>query len=244
MDKKYAFVLSILLTLIIFSNFFIFSAKENQRESVIVSRVIDWDTLETENGYTIRLLNVNSPEKGTFHAQLSKDYLKSFENKTIEIEIQGTDKYKRILARLYAPDYVNLELVSQGLASKFLVDESELKTFAQAEEKAVQNSKGMWNKSLYYGCFSSDINKYQEFVILENHCEDTNMKGWVLKDESRKSYIFSSSFKSVILYSGLGEDNSTDLFIGSKTDIWNNDRDTLYLFDSGGNIVYHEAYGY
>ncbi len=242
MDKKYAFLLALLITFLISANFYFSSDKNNARETVIVSRVIDGDTLETDNGRTIRLVNVNSPEKGTFHYELAKDYLKSFENKTVEIEIIGTDKYYRTLARIYSPAYVNLELVDKGLASKFLVQESELKTFSKAEEQAIKEFRGMWKKSSDYGCFSSDINKYDELVVLINNC-NSKMENWFLKDESRKTYKFASSFDKVIIHSGSGKDNSTDVFIGS-TEIWNNDRDTLYLFDSEGNIVHHEVYGY
>ncbi|MEM4271300.1 MAG: endonuclease, partial [Candidatus Pacearchaeota archaeon] len=68
---------------------------------------------------------------------------------------------------------------------------------------------------------------------------------FTIKDESRKIYTFKNiTFSSINLHSTIGEDNSTDLFWNSKTDIWNNDRDTLYLFDNEGGIAHYEKYGY
>ena len=248
MLKIRALILSFFVTIILFLGYFYitgFSTQEQIREKGIISRVIDGDTLELNDGRTIRLLNINSPEKGTLGATLSRDYLKNFENKTIELEITGTDKYKRSLARIYTPDYLNLELVRQGLASKFLVDESELKEFSKAEESAIKNSFGIWNKSPYLDCFDSKIDKINEMVIIENSCPELSMKEWTLKDESRKIYSFKNiMLGKIILHSGSGNDNSTDIFWQSSTNVWNNDRDSLYLFDSNGGITDYESYGY
>ena len=48
----------------------------------------------------------------------------------------------------------------------------------------------------------------------------------------------------ITLHSGSGSDNSTDIFWNSRGDIWNNDRDSSYLFDSSGGIAQYESYGY
>jgi len=173
-------------------------------------------------------------------------FVKSFENRTLEIQITGQDKYQRYLARLYVPYYLNLELVKQGLASKFLVDESELNDFSKAEEEAIANGKGIWKKSLYSGCFSSKIVYSEEKVKLSNKCsESINLDGWQLKDESRKIYTFTNlSFSSITLHSSIGKDNSTDIFWNLKESVWNNDRDTLYLFDNVGSLAHHQSYRY
>ena len=71
------------------------------------------------------------------------------------------------------------------------------------------------------------------------------MHGWSLKDESRKEYKFNIFLSSAIsLHSRLGHDNTTDLYWNSKSDVWNNDRDTLYLFDSENRIALAKEYGY
>jgi len=248
MDKKYAFILASLILILILINFLsitTFSVKEQNREKAVISRIIDGDTLKLSDGRTIRLLNINAPEKGTHGANLSAEFLREFENKTVELEITGTDKYKRTLARIYAPEYLNLKLIEQGLASKFLVEKSELSKFSKAEESAIKNSLGIWDKSPYFGCFDSKIDKVDEEVLIINNCAELDVNSWVLKDESRKTYTFKDiSLGTITLHSLKGENNLTDLFWQNSGDVWNNDRDSLYLFDSTGRIAKYESYGY
>ena len=250
MDKKPAFVLALLITLLISSNyyliFFLNNDPNSQRQIVTLSRVIDADTAETSSGLTIRFLNINSPEKNTFGYKKSLDYINQFENKTVEIEIVGIDKYQRSLARVYSPEYLNLDLVKKGLATKYLVSESEKRMFAEAESYAISNSLGIWKKSEYFGCFSAEINKYEEVVYLTNHCPNLKMSSWILKDESRKQFVFSDTAisNSFSLFSSKGRDTSKELFWNSGTNIWNDDSDSLYLFDDSGGLVLYESYGY
>lgn len=243
MNKKQALIFAILLTLLVAGDSYILS-ENNKKENVIVERVIDGDTFKTLDGRTIRLLNINAPEKNTASYVKAYEFLKKFENKTIQIEFSGVDKYKRYLGRIYFNDYLNLKLVEEGLASKFLVDENEIKKFADAEKKAIENEKGIWKKSSYWGCFTIKINYKYEMVDIKNNCPSINVNGWMIKDESRKIYTFQSFIiGEVIIHSGSGKDNSTDLFWNAG-DVWNNDRDSLYFFDEKGEIAGYEVYGY
>ena len=244
MEKSHSLLLAVTLTLLIASSILIFSSIK-KTEKVILGRVIDGDTIELEDGRKIRLANINSPEKNTMYANLSINFIKEFENSTVEIEIIGKDKYNRILARVYTPSYLNLELVKQGLSSPFLVDFSEAKEFSQAEISAIENSHGMWKRSPYFECISSNINEEKEFVVIENSCNSINVNKWILKDESTKNYIFKNiTLTRLTLHSGNGKDNSTDIFWNSNRNIWNNDKDTLYIFDFQSNIVHYNRYGY
>lgn len=247
MNRKYSLVFALLITLLIANAVYLFNSgsSKDATEKVIIGRVIDGDTFKTLDGKTVRLLNINAPEKGMPNAGDSKDFVSKFENKTTELEITGYDKYDRLLARVYSPDYINLKLVEEGLASKFLVDESELSLFSKAEDNAIANSLGIWEHSRFYGCFSSKVFKKEEIVILQNKCNTIDVSGWYIKDESRKTYYFNGiSLGKINLHSTLGKDNATDIFWNSQADIWNNDRDTFYLFDKEGRIVHHESYGY
>ncbi|MBI2632001.1 thermonuclease family protein [Candidatus Pacearchaeota archaeon] len=251
MDKKYSFIIAIIITGLIASSLFVLSSISKSSENrtlITVARVIDGDTLVTAEGQTVRLLNINAPEKSSSLHLLSKNYLNSFVNKTLEMEISGSDKYHRLLVRLYSSEYINKNLVENGMASKFLVSESELTSFSEAENKAINEGRGIWSHSSYYGCFSTHINKNEEFVVIENLCPQINMNLWMLKDESRKTYIFRNitlqESESLTLFTSEGKDKGKDVFWNSKTNIWNNDRDTLYLFDKEGKIAHHETYGY
>lgn len=246
MKRRYAFIFALAITLIIAVNALLFSIDLSpSREKVKISRIIDGDTLELEDGRKIRFLNINAPEKNQFGYELAINYIKNYENKTLEIEVTGIDKYQRVLARIYTPDYLNLELVKKGFVSKFLVEDSELKIFSNAEKEAVEKSLGIWRKSIYYNCIESEINEKDEYVIIENNCNKVNISSWSLKDESRKIYQFSDmKIGRVILHTGYGKDNETDLFWNLETSVWNNDRDSLYLLDKEKNIVNYNSYGY
>ena len=244
MDKRYAAILAFLVTALIIFNVYSFSLFK-ERDSFIIARVIDGDTVQTNKGEIIRLLNINSPEKGTKGYNLSKEYLASFINDSLYIKKKGADKYGRTLGKIYSPDYLNLKIVELGFASKFLVADEELKYFSEAERKAIEKSLGIWNKSIHYGCFSSYINKKDEYIILKNKCLNLDISGWTMKDESRKIYKFNEiEVGEITIHSGKGTNNLSDLFFGSSTNIWNDDRDTLYLFDENGGIVHFNSYGY
>ena len=246
MERKYAFIFAFIITILIAANFYLYKTQFSpNKETVTLSRIIDGDTIQLEDGRKIRLANINTPEKNFPNYELAINYLSPYINKSAELEIIGTEKYGRILAKIYTPEYLNLELVKQGLASKFLVEESEIKKFANAEQEAINSEKGMWKKSEYFDCLKSEIDKINEKVTILNQCNKFNILGAILKDESTKYYKFKESDAETIrLHSSIGENNATDIFWNSKTNIWNNDRDTLYIFDKEGNLIHYEIYGY
>ncbi|MBI3334660.1 thermonuclease family protein [Candidatus Pacearchaeota archaeon] len=243
--KIHAVLLALAFTAVIFNLISLPKVfMEPERESVIITRVIDGDTLEIADGRVIRLLNINAPEKTSPLSSQATLFLRQFINSSIDIEITGTEKYGRLLARIYAPDYVNLRLVELGLASKFLVQKEESELFASAESAAVQGEKGIWKRSSYAPCLSAKINAEEEIVLLKNACDLISLEGWLLKDESRKTFKLESTLtKDLIIKSGQGITNETILFLNAES-VWNNDKDTLYLFDEQGNLALHHAYGY
>lgn len=245
MKQKYSFLLAFLITCLIASNAFIFSLiNKPEKETVLISRVIDGDTIELQGGEKIRLVNINTPEKNQNSYKEATSFLKQFENQTVQIERLGSDKYSRTLARIFTPDYLNLEIVKNGLATKFLVSEGEEKTFAEAEESAIKEEKGIWKSSSYADCLEAEINPARELVFIKNNCPEINVKDWKVKDESRKEYNFKNiALGEVNLHSFSGKDNETDIFWNIQ-EVWNNDKDSFYLFDSQGSLVYYKFYGY
>ena len=246
MQQKHAFILALLLTLLIASDVYLFShLNKAERKTVLITRGIDGDTFEIEKGEVIRLLNINTPEKGISGFEEAKQFLVQFENKTVEIEKVGSGKYGRTLARIYSPNYLNLEIIQKGLGTKFLVEKSELKLFSKAEKSAIESGLGIWKKSQYFNCFKSEIDSKEEVISIKSICGNINFENWVITDESRKEYKFPDlSFIEINLHTSEGENNETDLFWNSKTSVWNNDRDSLYIFDSERRLAHYESYGY
>ena len=247
MEKKYALFFALAITAIIAINYWYFSTYEDgrpaNRESVIVAHVIDGDTFDLTDGRRVRMLNVNTPEKGEFGSQEAIAYTKRLENRTVDIEILGRETYGRLLVRVYAPEYVNLELVRQGLARTLLVDEGEVDVFAKAEDKAMQEGRGVWERSEEYECLTGEIDKKEEYVVFDKRCE-TSLVGWTISDETTRKYTFKSDpAEHFIFYSAEGKENETALF-WKRGNAWNDDRDALIVRDGEGKLVYYTDYGY
>jgi len=244
--KFIAFLLVILFLLILSNQITIFNilSSDNSEEQVTISKVVDGDTLKLADNRNVRLVNINAPEKNIPASSLATEFMKQFENTSVSIDTLGVDKYGRVLARVYTPTYLNSQLVEQGLASKFLVQQGEEKYFAEKEITAIEQQRGMWLHSDAWGCFTIDVSPKDEIVIVHNLC-NLSMSGFSLKDESRKIYKFHAiTSQKLTLHTFNGSDNTTDIFWNSKEDVWNNNRDTAYIFDIKGNIAGHYSYGY
>jgi len=246
MKKGPAFFLALSLTLLLAINILAFPALiPKEYQTVTVQRVIDGDTLVTSDGETLRLENINTPERNKPGYEEAKLFLAQFENTKISIDRADYDKYGRTLAKIYTSGYLNLEIVKLGLAKKYLVDTPELKIFLEAEQSAIDNQLGLWKKSPFFTCLTSEIDFKKEIILLKNHCPEINLRDFTLSDESRKEFKLPSiMIGEVKIHTTLGTNNEEEIFLNSKTPIWENDRDTLYIFDSQNNLVHYHPYGY
>lgn len=88
-------------------------------------------------------------------------------------------------------------------------------------------------------------NPLDEYVVIENNGDTAcDMTGYTLEDDSGYwiPYNFPDGFvlaagTQLRVYTGSGIDTDTELYWGRGSPIWNNDHDTAYLKDSGGNLV-------
>ena len=91
-------------------------------------------------------------------------------------------------------------------------------------------------------------NLNDEFVVLENGCNrEIDITGWSVRDEDGNQYTFPSRTmdieRIVCLRSGAGFDSSHNAYWRSNgRPIWNNDKDTAYLFNELGTLVQKYAY--
>ena len=125
--------------------------KNYELEDCFVERIIDGDTLVCSNivnNITIRLLGINTPEKGEFYYQEAKDFLRQLENKEVKIlrDFDDLGKYGRTLRYIFYEDrFVNIEILEQGYGVAFmtenLVYEDKL---LRAEEVAKEGCFGVW----------------------------------------------------------------------------------------------------
>jgi micrococcal nuclease len=137
---------------------------------VLVTRVIDGDTLVLESGERVRLIGIDTPEMHESN-KLHRDAARAKEDITtikklgrrayeftrnlvegkhvgLEFDLEKYDRYKRLLAYVYLKDstFVNAEIVKQGYASLMTyppnVKYADL--FLGLYREARENRRGLW----------------------------------------------------------------------------------------------------
>ena len=128
-----------------------------------VTEVIDGDTFRTQNGETIRLLGINTPEMGNPGADIAKDFLLLLIlNKNVRLKKDITDKddYGRLLRYVYVNgNFINAELVRMGYAeTRFYPPDTLYRKELEGLEKiAVRNRRGLWSFSVFQAPDTSGI---------------------------------------------------------------------------------------
>ncbi|HUS60284.1 MAG TPA: thermonuclease family protein [Nevskiaceae bacterium] len=126
------------------------------KERIKVTKVIDGDTIQLENGKTLRYIGIDTPE--TVHPskpiqcygkEASDKNKQLVESKEIEIEkdVSEVDKYGRLLRYVWVEGvFVNEYLVREGFAqsSTYPPDVKYQELFREAERKAREENKGLW----------------------------------------------------------------------------------------------------
>ncbi len=136
-------------------------------EKVLVSRVIDGDTIQLDD-VRVRLIGVDTPE--TVHPQKGVEpYGKEASNFTrsmlegrevyLEYDVQLADKYGRTLAYVWLEDgtFFNELLLLEGYAqvATFPPNVKYVERFLEAQKKAREAGKGLWS-------FESEIHGQKE----------------------------------------------------------------------------------
>lgn len=247
------------------------TTEQVSEEAVIVSRVIDGDTIKLETGDTVRLLSINAPESGEECYSESKQFLGDLilnKEITLEADVENEDLYGRLLRYVHIDNiFVNLEMVEKGYAKAWIVEPNDkyANEIKQTEQEAKNNNRGcLWKVSkvscsdciklqnLHYDASGNDCeNLNGEYVIFKNICSiDCDLTNWEMEDEANHVYSFPSftlnGGDTVILYTGCGTDTSSELYWCNSgylcNAVWNNDGDTLYLYDASGGLVLSYSY--
>ncbi len=120
-----------------------------EKENVV--RVIDGDTFVLENGERVRLIGIDTPEKGEMCFEEAKNRLEELvlgKNVLLYKDRSMRDKYGRLVRFVYVDGFfVNNVLVEEGFAFafEFKPDTSMSDLFRRAEENAAENGC-LWKK--------------------------------------------------------------------------------------------------
>lgn len=106
--------------------------------AVVVEDVIDGDTFKIENGNSVRILNIDAPERGERCYIESKNRLEELIlNKEVVLKEKGSDKYCRYLREVFKDGKdIGLKLVKEGFAL------AEDQSYIQAENRAKEEKTG------------------------------------------------------------------------------------------------------
>lgn len=113
-------------------------------QSVYVARVIDGDTFYS-NGGKYRLAEIDAPELSQTFGVESKLHLKRLiENKRVHIYAINTDKYGRLIVRVYLNGvYISQKMVENGYASQYK-RYSNNSLLRHLERTARNERRGLW----------------------------------------------------------------------------------------------------
>lgn len=139
------------------------SSLEKEEETILVTKVIDGDTIEIAGGKKVRLLGVDTPETvdprksvQCFGKEASNEVKKLLEDKEVILEkdVSETDKYGRLLRFVYLPLpdgkllFVDDYLIREGFAKVLTIppDVKFSEQFLQAQREAREAKRGLWEK--------------------------------------------------------------------------------------------------
>lgn len=124
-------VLILLLIIINLSIFFIsYNPEPDEAFTTKVINVTDGDTFQIQGGKYVRLIGIDTPEKGFIGYQEAKVFLELLvldKEVTLVKDISNTDDYGRLLRYAYVAQgdqfvFVNSELVKRGFAKTMFIE--------------------------------------------------------------------------------------------------------------------------
>lgn len=151
--------------------------EKRPEDRFIVVRVIDGDTVELKGGDRLRLLSVDTPEKGEPFYEEAKKLLSSKslgEIARIDFANKRRDKYGRLLGYLYINDeLINKTIIANGLGYLYLFKDTETKNSAvkemlEAQRAAIVARVGIWSLQRYAEDYY--INKSGSFRLHRPSC--------------------------------------------------------------------------
>lgn len=259
-NKKYRVFLVFLIFLLLIFNYDFFNTELTKiltdSEYALVTKVIDGDTLEIENGERVRLLGINCPEKGDKYYLESKEFLENLTlNKTVRLEFgkKKYDLYDRTLAYVFVDEtFINVKIVEQGFANIYFPESQKIyyPLFVGAWKECLEKNQNICEISSARCASCIQLNQLDydsQKLTLENSCNFAcNLNNWKIKDEGRKTFVFGNfilgAHKQVSVVVGNETDTSDTLYWKKETYVWTESGDSLFLRDSSEKLVLWESY--
>jgi len=208
----------------------------------VVERIVDGDTIKI-NGTSIRMLGINTPEKGEIGAEEAKKFLEAkILNRTVRL-ISGKEKYdlygRRLAYVFIGTENVNLESVKNGYSNFYFPQgrDSYYDSFQEAWQNCLNENKNLCEHSKNICINVKEWNYKNDYLILQNMCDKKiNLENWSIKDEGRKKYVFGN-----LILEKNAEVKLTSVD-WNKTYVWTSSGDSLFVRDAENKLVYWQNY--
>jgi len=249
-------------SIIILGSYLVYSPLDNllkkefgQTNTAFVNRIVDGDTIGLESGEHVRLLGINTPEKGEKYYAEAKSFLeKEILNKTIELKF-GKDKkdlYNRTLAYIFLDGKnINQKIILNGFANVYFPSEKDnyYEPFIEAWRTCIKNNLNYCESSTdsCSKCISLISLDYAlQKTVLKNNCEiDCNLTKWEIKDEGRKKFIFPEFVlepkKEIAIIVGKNKTEGAILWERGNY-VWTKSGDTFFLRDKDKKLILWQNY--
>jgi len=254
MKKKLFYLIGIVVFFVIFLNYNIIDNSLEKffdiKEYVYVERIIDGDTIETKNK-TIRLLGINTPERGEKYYEEAKEFLEQkILEKTIKLEYgnEKTDRYGRTLGYIYFNGTnINKEIIEKGLGNIYFPSGKTFyyNDFRKAWDDCIKNNINLCKKtkSICGKCIKiENIDIEKDVLELKNSCNIMcDLENWSIKDEGRKKFVFENIIlgvgESLFVITGKGNSSQNHLYWDEHDYVWTKTGDSIFLRDKEGKLV-------
>ncbi|HIH09439.1 MAG TPA: hypothetical protein HA254_02105, partial [Candidatus Diapherotrites archaeon] len=201
---------------------------------------VDGDTLKLADGNTVRILGINSPEKGQHYYNEAKVKMAQLVGgRVIELErdADAKDQYGRQLRHGFIDGNVNIaiEMLKGGFAIVYNYGNGKaryMEEYATAERSAQSARRGIWAKGGQDACTScitlvslqADAagdeceNSNDEYATFRNACTiNCNLQGWNVRDNSSSHMYTFTDFNvaagaAFSLRSGCGTNTPSDIY--------------------------------
>ena len=126
------------------------TGSQTQPKLRTVVSVVDGDTVRLDDGERVRLLGIDTPERGEELYVEAGDYLRAMvKNRKVRLEFDRTrrDPYKRLLSHLWIGDtLVNEHMLTSGLARLYIwpPDTLHFTRLLAAQTNARRDGLGIW----------------------------------------------------------------------------------------------------
>jgi micrococcal nuclease len=155
MRRRSYYLLILILVLFLVGVRFVSEIGREEPARLTVIRVIDGDTMVLNGDERVRLLGIDTPEKGEPFADSAAVFLAHLvvnREVTLKHDFRKRDNYGRLLAYVYVDDtlLVNTALVAEGLARVYLFPDDitnrpQIDGLIAAQRQALAANRGVWS---------------------------------------------------------------------------------------------------